>query len=414
MKNIIYKIGLLFSIFALFLVIGCAHDAEPSLFDPNDVGRPQPVIDSISPKTVGLSGLTIFTIYGKNFSPVAEENSVFFNSSVGSIRNATSTQIEVQAPNVPGDSIRIKLSVFRAEKFSNTVLMRLLETQKRVFDFKDFQLPLAIEFDASNNMYVSVLERDITNVVLRITPAGVVTDHSARVGGGLNYTSLKFGPSAGWNGNLFGVRNSQRAIFRLVGGGAAAATFVALPAGENPRLTKIDFDSRGFLWAVGNQANIYRVASNATFVSFPFTANLRAVRVFNNFLYVAGEQGTSPSVQVKIWRFPIDANNNLGAAEEYFDLKQINAAITINDFAFAADGTIYIATALSNPIHEIKPDKSFSVLYPTVIPAGEVLNMSWNSDKMYYTRIILTAPAVSPQTVFQLEMEKLGAPFFGR
>ena len=92
------KIKGLLSYFVIALIsissIQCDNDYPDSIFDPNAVFKPDPVITSIYPDSVYAAVDTI-EITGQNFSSVDGENVVFFNGVAGYIMMNTPTMINI-------------------------------------------------------------------------------------------------------------------------------------------------------------------------------------------------------------------------------------------------------------------------------------------------------------------------------
>ena len=87
----ISKYYLVTSLVALiFLVMSCSEDTTPTVYNNLPNGS-TPVITSVSPPDSVISGVTNVTIVGQNFSPVPEDNIIYFNEYVADILQASAT-----------------------------------------------------------------------------------------------------------------------------------------------------------------------------------------------------------------------------------------------------------------------------------------------------------------------------------
>ena len=114
MKNNNYILKTLFlSIFFAIFVYGCEENNYPdSIYDPDDLGKPSPIITSIEPDSGKVfSGIDTVWINGSNFSNVISENSVFFSGEPALIVSATETQLIVIARPVSGLDVFIQVAV---------------------------------------------------------------------------------------------------------------------------------------------------------------------------------------------------------------------------------------------------------------------------------------------------------------
>jgi len=97
------KILSIISLMTLLFILGCTPDTTPSLYDNVGESLPPAEITSITPAS-GYAGVTVITIDGNNFAPIAEDNSVYFGPAIAEILSASETQLIVRAPIIYGDS----------------------------------------------------------------------------------------------------------------------------------------------------------------------------------------------------------------------------------------------------------------------------------------------------------------------
>ncbi len=390
------------SIIALLLMISCTPDTTPSLYSDKDPGA-TPVITSMNP-TQGLAGVTEITISGKNFSSEIANNFVYFGSLPAKVLNATETELRVLAPDLVKDSIQVKIAVAGAEKFSNIELYKLDAAVAEIFPFLGFQQPYAITTDELGNIYFSLTEDGAGKGVKKITPDGEMVDFAPK-GGETFYFSLKYKTG----GTLYGVRG-VRAIFEITEGNAPGI-FAAFANGT--AMFDLDFDKDGNIWTAGKGGLIYRVTPDKDIKSFEFADNVSSVRIFNDYLYMAVKSETSQD----IIRMQIISADSLGNAENYFQFSE-NFGYDILDvkaITFANDGQLYIGTDGANPIIYVNTDGTFGYWYENLI-APKIINFGWSTGvNLYAVREQYVSGSIeTTQTIYTLNMEKTGAPEFGR
>ncbi len=387
---------------SIIFLINCSEDVTPSLYDQVGASPPPPVISNMSPAQ-GLAGVTVITITGSNFSPVLEDNFVYFKDIPANVLEASETQLIVTAPNLVRDSIEVKVAVHKVEDFSNIHLYKLEAAVIEVFEFADFQDPYAITSDLAGNIYVSLVETNSGKGIKKLTPAGELLDFAPK-GGETFYNGLKY-----TTGDvLYGVRG-VRAIFEITEGNAPA-TFAVLDNGT--AMLDLDFDENNNIWTGGTGGKIYRVTPDKDVKSFDFEPSVNSIRVFNNYIYVAATGDNSED----IWRFQMISSDSLGAAELYFPFSANFPLISTKAITFSADGDLYIGTDNSDPVVVVYPDRSFAVWYEGVL-APSMISFAWSTgNQLYMTRAKSDdgSGGETTQTIFSVNMERAGAPYFGR
>lgn len=399
MKKIYNSMMILLSFGLLAFFIGCSEDPEPSLYNLVSPAGVVPTITSISSSTsTPLAGFSTLSIHGKNFSPNVDENFVFFNGVKGTVLSATTTKIDVKSPaSVFGDSIQVRVTVYKNENISNTFIYAISNPINIPFPFdpKVGDVPWSVTAFNNGDLLVSLDGKGIKRI-----SAGVISDYIPK-GAESYWNAIKLQS----NGNVFAARN-LRGVWRLLQNTTpSTAPWAITPTGT--RVWDFDWDQNLNLWAVGNNNVIIKIKSDLTSSTYNFVGNLRAVRFFNGYLYVAGARDNVE----KVWRFVVDSNGDLGAEEEYFNLSARNPAVTINTMAFSADGFLYLGTnKKTDPIIEIKPDRTASDFYPGVIPASDVLSFYWPQGQFLY---FIRKADTRDQTVIRVNMLKNGAPNYG-
>ncbi len=420
MKNKFYNslfAVFLISVFTLIIFPGCSDKGDPSLY-PGTPTAPNPatapVISSISPAAPALAGVSQITITGKNFSTNPLEDLVYFNGVQVNLESATSTQLTLTAPNITSDSITIMVAVLNSSLFSNRILYSLSAVAKDIYPDANstFIVPYSLASDNSGNIYSSLTVNGSSSGVIEIANDTSVTNYAPK-GPETFWSSMRFGP----NGVLFTARNVS-GVYQIPAGGGAPKTYVAISP-SSIKISQLEFDALGNLWAGGNNSSLYRINQDKSVHSFPFVANITAMRIYNdggtNYLYVAATQNSDVSIQ----RFPIDSNDNLGAPQQYYDFTaNYGTGASITALEFSADGDMYLGTNLPQAIIVVHPDKSSAPLYSGILKLTGVVSMAWGSGNyLYYIRaqsFDVNGALVVPETIVKLDIQKPGAPYFGR
>lgn len=408
MKNL-YKLLILVAALGLSILYSCSEETAPSLYDPGKYQfREDPVINNIDPPDSALAGVTILTITGQNFSDLPGETNVYFNGVKGQILNVTTSQIQVKPPVVVADTVLVKVRVAGAINLSNTLIYKLTAAVTEVYKFdpNNGEIPWAVTFDNSQNMVVSVERKGVWKFSGEIDP---------------NKNYIPKGAETKWNtlrqfsnGDIYASK-SLRGIWKLAEGVQPPnAPWVATPSGTV--LIDFDFDQNTNLWAVGSNNFIFRIKQDQTVAQFPFQAQLRAVRVYNGSLFVAGLKSGVEGV----WKIPIDANGDLGAEELYFNLSSNISGVKINSMTFSADGDLFLGTNRNpDPVIVVKPDGSFQTLYEGVIPAKNIVSMYWPDGNFLYVtreaeRDATSGNLIRNQTILKIDIQKPGANYYNQ
>lgn len=202
----------------------CNEDPPPSAYDPNYISpRPQPVITRITPE-VALANVTVLTITGSNFDPDPTHNLVFFDNILVPVLRARTTQLQVKAPDLPKDSISVKIGVYRSYLYSDAFLYRLSVAALEIGNFQPTETPVGVECDTAGNAYVSIAGVPVsTSGVFKITRSGGRSLYSPLFSTTVaTCRSMKFGPG----GALFCV-SARNIIFRIPPGGGTSAIWLS-------------------------------------------------------------------------------------------------------------------------------------------------------------------------------------------
>jgi hypothetical protein len=156
--------------------------------------------------------------------------------------------------------------------------------------------------------------------------------------------------------------------------------------------------------------------------------NLNTIRIFDNYVYLAGTYTGSGVTGIKngIWRNQIlTANGSLGTIEDIFNLEayyKTDAGVPeIRTITFAEDGFLYIgqdSTMISNAVTEVSPDagglypvSNASALYQVLI-VPPATTFCWGNDQFLYLN--RRSNSNNDKVLLRLTMGKFSAPYYGR
>lgn len=407
-KILISLLGVLF----ITSLIGCNEDTTPSLWESRKDSGTQPVITSMDPATEALAGVDEVVINGTGFSSVLSDNFVYFGSARATVLEASATRMLVRVPNNPGDSLEVKCTILTSDYYSDPVMYKLRVAAGEVA-VKNARVPYAITLDNSNNMYFSAVISGNASGIMKVTQSGDESSFAPK-GGELYFNSLKVGP----NNILYGARK-VKAIFQITEGIAPKA-WATTSLGT---IADFDFDNKGFIWAGGAAANekLYRINFNSPKVvgTFDFSGEVKAVRYYDNALYVAATRDNAE----KIYKIPVVSDSVLDVANavEYFNFSTDYPEAKISCITFSSEGVLYAGntdtlTTNAPPIIMVNSDKSssvfFDVLLGDAIYRTPVTSMCWGTgDDLYFVRGTVSGAA---SQVVRVITKKYSAPYYGR
>ena len=300
--------SLVFNLILVLFFISCNEDTTPSLANLIGPSNPIPQITSLDPPSEALAGYSKITINGSNFLADTSANLVFFGTAKAKVLQASTTQLVVQAPNVLGDTLKLKIAS-AGDLFSNIVSYKLKPAVSIFYtDFQSFEKPHGITTDNANNVYVSIEGDGVKKINTNLE----LTDYAAK-GTETFWSSLKYGKA----NTIYSARTS-RGVWQIFENTQPTSSPWALTA-SGTRVDDLDFDSNLNIWTVGAASNIFIIRINPSGESKTFQFNgstFRAVRFFNNSLYVGGLYNGIEGV----WSIPIISADSLGTAALYFDL----------------------------------------------------------------------------------------------
>jgi hypothetical protein len=399
MMNNLYKTFRILSILGLsILLFSCNNDeVAPSLYDLPVGGAKTPVINSINPPNSALAGVTIVTITGENFNPSVNNNFVFFNGQLASILSASSTELEVIPPVVISDSVIVKVSSYKSEDFSNTIIYKLEPAVSEYYPFDAEQkkeFPYGIWATSQENVYVSLSALGINEIVAG-TPTSLVA--FAPKGPETFFRAITLAS----DNAIYAVRGGVKGVYKVVANTSPAA-FVSSANGISDNVNDVEYDAtRDVIWGGGSTGILYRIKLDKNVKKYNVDGTVNAVRVAGNDLFIA----TTTNDEEIIWKSAIINADSLGTPEQYINFTSNVDSAKIMDIVISADGDLYVGTdKSSDPVFTVHPDKSFEVLYPGLID-GQVYSLSWGyGDVLYMTNIVDEVN----KTVLRINMQKQG------
>ena len=400
---------LILSLAVILALGGCANNpTTPNLYVPNPSTAPAPTVTSITPPGGGLSGVTVLTITGTNFSPDPAKDLVFFDNKLATVSQATTTQLTLVAPNYAKDSASVQVAVYRAAQYSAPVYYSLTSPVSNFGNLGVTDVPWGIATDAQGNLYVSFQ----SDSIYKFTPSGTKSGF-AKTGTITKWTALKMGPG----GVLFGTRTLP-AIYQIPAGSSTVTPWVAF--GNLGTVYDIDFDQNGNIWACGSNSSVYRIrTSDQDVKAFPCDGNLRSVRVYNGYVYFGGTMNSDGLDRVV--RFKIITPDSLGPQETYFEYSSASMYATgtsIYAITFSSTGEMFVATDLPDPILLVPVGGSAGAtqtFFPGILSPTLHL-FAWGSGSSLYAVKGTASGGVitASKSIQKITTQKASAPYYGQ
>jgi hypothetical protein len=448
MKTIKHKaqIGLFIPLIVIgiaCLFTGCQEKEEnPSLYDASYFHNgATPVIDTV----IGLNGdasklasIARLKLTGKNFSTNPADNLVNFNETRGTVLTATQTELTVLAPNYSNDSLYIRVEITGGGAAVAPSNKKFYPLAKPLIEDKVLsaqELPAAMVCDAAGSLFLSLTTpTGGVGGVVKLDAAGNKTILLTAGSQQQVWKDVKLANS----GNLY-FAGPLRAIKLLRNGGTALENFAVFPAGDGiSTLNALDFDANLNLWTGGESASnkFYSVTNTSPVVitPFQFVGVIKAMRVFNGYLYIGGKNFVDSTY--KIYRYEIISNTQLGAQQVYYNFAAQYPKKVISSLTFSQDGYLYVGIndgtgSESAPgIVLIAPNGASAEDYYSgaLVPSGSINNSSaylslmWGPNKEIYAarlRQYTGGTATAPVTVSETKLVKInalknGAVYYGR
>ena len=391
----------------VLISFSCDDSNSPSdVWNPNDTGNSTPFISSITPTDSSYAGSQEITIYGGNFGDNKDSVFVYFNTGSGEVISVDESSMIVIPPNIISDSVIIKIAVHGAFSFGEYEQNYILHP--RILEYGDFdaldESIWGLEADNNENLYVG----------LSVFPEGSIDKITPPLGNReyafINAVlqtpySMRIGP----DNNIYYVDAVNPYIVKqdLSSG---SPSYAALPG----IAFDLDFDENGNLYCGGSGQSLYRVTTDlsSTIVADYTGIFVRAIRVFDGFVYVGGNySGTDDTVpSVGIWKNQIlSSEGELGEKEivlNWVEHAGVNSNIT--GITFDENGTMYISSDANVAIGLYSSEGIFSELFPKIISAP-IAKMTWGSAHYLYLNY-----RGNPRAVYRLDTGLNGAIYHGR
>ncbi|MEP1140744.1 MAG: IPT/TIG domain-containing protein [Balneola sp.] len=399
-----FKINTLLFLLLVFYITAC--DNTDSIFNPDyEPSKSNPVISNIFPEEGYLAGIDSIIIVGENFSDDVDELTINFSGEPGIVLSSTPDQIIARPARVVDDSVAVRVSSRGAVSFSNTYYYQLDEAIFPIGNgYNEFQNTLGITHDINGNIYFSLQnESGIAQGIKVLRPDSTVGDY---LPSSVNWLALKYGP----DNTIYGVRNNFGVYRESVG---AIDTNPFAFGNSNEEFRNLDFGKDDFLWVVGDNENLFRVnIENGTIKRYPFEANLRAVRYFDDQLFVGGgflDPVDSVFIQ-EVWRFDVNSSNDIVNNTKLFEINSTELANTqILDITFDIDGKLYFGANTGSGIYTWTSSLGVNEFYPgLILTTGFAL--TW-LDNFLVASIKNIGETTRHPT--RIDIRKNGAPYLG-
>jgi hypothetical protein len=319
---------------AWLILTACEAPNQPTFTaenDPNPTGLSAATISAVNPDEAYLKD--IITISGSGFNTTQELNLVAFGSKTAKIVTATATELKVQAPNISGETVPVKVAIKGSEFWSNEIdfMFKLaVETLS-----EEINWAMGVEADDDGNVYVGSAADEM---IYKISPDGSQSE----------FASLPMKGAMGWgpDNHLYVCEMDEGKIVRISPDGSTIEDYA-----EAEGAVDFDWASNGNMYIVQNwEGGISMFDGSAVTHVSEYEGELKSCRVFGEYLYVTA-----------IWdgvilKFPITVDG-LGDAEVVFE------GDSPVGLEFDSEGTMYYTLAWETSLYTMKDDGSEEVLY---------------------------------------------------
>jgi len=270
MKINIIRSTCLITILAIFLIGGCEGPDQPTYTadnDPNPTGLSPSAITVLSPQEGYLKDIVVISGSGFNTNP--EYNVVAFGSKVAHIISVTSTQLEVQAPNISGETVDVKVAIKGSEFWSNELEFSFYDALETIDE--EIVWPNGVAVDNDDNVYIgSAADEEILKIATDGTKS---TFASVPVSG-----AIEFGPE----NYLYVCEQGEGKIIRISPDGGTIEDVVEV---ESP--IDFDWDADGNMYIVANWTGIFKLDTGNNLTQVAEVDNGKCIRIFENSLYIS-------------------------------------------------------------------------------------------------------------------------------
>lgn len=360
-------------IVAILLMIGCEEESSPSVWDPDDAGAPNPVINSVDPPEEAYTSVSEITVNGDNFFDNPDSNFVYFDNNIADVISASENQLIVKSPDYSSDSITIKVAVHRSYLFAEYGPYSLLEVINEIGNVYGGKEISSIICDKNENVYVSagktiyVVKPDS---IKSNEPYASLLTNSAR--------SIKISE----NNYIYYIQG--KGIFRIDPSGSSSDGWYSVFPSD---VYDMDFNSAGNLFVCGENA-IYYIDIDTKTVETVSTYEdylLNSIKFHNGYIYVSGEYigENSPDITTGIWKHVVEGDTTLSEKELVADWND-HFESNVLSLTFYND-MLFIGTDGENPL--LKYDgASFIPYYEGVLKPNFNKMVVGNFDYLYVIR----------------------------
>ena len=333
----------------VFLFNACQKkDDSPSLFTAPYFGTSgTPSIDTIVVESgqvapnQALAGIAVIKISGKNYSLNNVDNIAYFNSTLGQVLSSYKDSIIVKVPYLVSDSVFVKTSTKGALLFSNSKILALKPPVRvdNVLSSKQQAVSMTVGSGLIYTSLVTNIQNPAKSGLIRINADSTLTEIITAANQGVTYwTDLRVGPG----NDLYLAGLSLNLLVKITNGSWDISTLPSLPDSDGiVTLNALDFDqSKQFIWTGGEVTGnrFYSISTpfeTGTINSFPFNGIIKAMKVYNSDLYIAGKKSDGKS---RVYRFHIDSGSQVTEdSSPYFDFDQNYPGQEVNSIAFSND-----------------------------------------------------------------------------
>jgi hypothetical protein len=387
----------------LIILISCEYDAPTPPWEEKGADI-IPVITNVLPEDAALT--REITIVGENFSPVPEENTVYFSNNESSviafIKSASATQLVVYRPSITGNSLRIRVTVSGATgvaKYSGYDLMSVINS---FGVFLDSDSLTAYTMDIDTLSYIVLSNRDM----LRLNPDGTRDESYNAQSSSAGVTDFKMGPAD----YLYYCRNHAN-MFRIHRDSVTAEAAVYIRF--STKVDQFDFDQNDNIYVGGVETGLLLLRPDSSIVDLGNYASqtITSIRVYNGYVYVAAFNEASSG----IWRHQILSDNgDVSDRELFFDWANagVYSQSMITDMTFSASGDLYVATNNTYPLFVIHSGVMEPVYYGLIdVP---IKKMVWGPGNFLYVLLAKKSSLYDDRQLIQVDIGEAGAIYYGR
>ena len=371
--NIRRDVGLL--VLSTLFLTGCEYQvAEPQWYKEHD-NPPIPEITAVNPESA-TGGVNTITISGENFGTPPSENKVYFDNVSAEVVEGTETSLTVRRPNLVSDTAMIKLASHDALVVAKYGPYTVTRTHQYYGGFVENLEISGLAFNANGIMFVAQ-----SDVIFRYAPPAerAVLDTASRP-----VTDIAVAP----DGQLV-LMADYRNIYKMDPVTGEETEWVSLRPGRH-YVRYGNFDQHGNFYFGGEGIDLrYLPAGDDSTAGvetgFYPDGEILDVNVHGDFLYVIATD-RDPG---RVFRHPVHADGSVGAPELILDWSNPPvgyAESVLYTVEVADDGTIYVGTDNTDPVLQLNPDGSQTILYKSILPT-EARELQWGAGGYLYMLI---------------------------